>query len=205
MAKKNVAFILDRSGSMASIWDEVVGGYKHFVEERQKEGDVKFTLVAFDNEYEVIHDKKPISEVSSNLGDNNISPRGSTALLDAVGKAINSLGKTKKAMVVIFTDGLENASHEFKKSQIKELIDKKQKAGWGFVFMGADQDAFAESVQFGMMRGQTVSFQSGIKGSSLGSIAAASTATADYFNTGSYEVPETFVPDEDSSKTPTTP
>jgi Mg-chelatase subunit ChlD len=205
LAKKHVAFILDRSGSMGSIWDEVQGGYKHFVEEQQKQGDIKFSLTAFDNYIDKVIDGKPISEVSSKLPE-SVVPRGTTALLDAVGKTINAIGKNKKqVMVVIFTDGYENASHEFTKAQVKSLIEERRAAGWGFAFLGADQDAFAEGAQFGMVRGSTMSFQSGVKGSSLGSIAAASSATMGYFATGDVSLPEEYKPDTETKTVTPTP
>ena len=202
MAKKgsgsHIAFILDRSGSMGQIWDDVKGGFKQFIEDQKAEGDPKFSLTVFDTEVDQPYDKVPLSEVSDDLDkiEPRVYPRGSTALLDAVGKTINSLDKrAKKVMVVIFTDGLENSSTEYKKADIKKIVDERQQAGWGFLFLGADQDAFAEGVQFGMLRGQTASFDSAVAGSVGATMGVGSRSTSAYlYKNKNVSVPDKVTP-----------
>ena len=169
MSKKNltdITVVLDRSGSMSSIREEAENGLNHFISE-QKEipGYANFTLVKFDTEYEVAHKGVNIQEV----GECTIEPRGMTALLDAVGKAINETGERLRDMeeasrpglvvFVIVTDGAENSSHEFTKAQIKEMIEKQQSTySWQFTFLGANQDAFAEASSMGIAAISTMTY-----------------------------------------------
>lgn len=119
----DVTLVVDRSGSMVSIWKEAEGGINAFIDEQKKNaGECVFTLVHFDSEYEFVHKGVPIGQVGSYA----LQPRGMTALLDAVGRAINEAGERLSAMpeaerpllvaFVIVTDGQENASHEFSKA-----------------------------------------------------------------------------------------
>jgi hypothetical protein len=208
VAKKNnhIAFILDRSGSMSSMWDEVKGGYKNFVREQQKgDNEPKFSLTEVDQPY----DKVAVSEVPPSLDAIKpaVYPRGATALLDAVGKTINSLDqKAKRVMVVIFTDGFENSSREYTLPQIKALVEERKAAGWAFLFLGADQDAFASGNAMGVSRGSTVTFDYAVRGSSMGTIAVAASATNTYFNTGTYDnLPEEFTPEDVKPKSKKAP
>lgn len=155
----HIAMIIDRSGSMSSCWSDVVGGYKTIVEDNQKlEGKCTFTLVAFDDRYEVIEDFTPISDVNSTL---SIRPRGSTALLDAIGKTIVSVGeklasmkeslRPMKVCIMIQTDGYENASREFKKEDIQKLIkEQSDKYSWEFMFLGASLASVEEARSYGI-------------------------------------------------------
>lgn len=154
----DVTVVLDRSGSMSSCQAEAENGVNHFVEEQRKQpGDCTFSLVQFDTEYEFVHRGVKIAEVPKF----HLVPRGMTALLDAVGRAINETGVRLSAMnendrpglvvFVIVTDGAENSSHEFKKPQIKEMIERQQKDyQWQFTFLGANQDAFGEAAALGI-------------------------------------------------------
>lgn len=154
----DVTVVLDRSGSMRSCKDEAENGVNHFVDEQRKHpGDCTFSLVQFDTEYEFVHRGVKIADVPKFV----LVPRGMTALLDAVGRAINETGARLAAMnendrpglvvFVIVTDGAENSSHEFKKPQIKELIERQQKDyQWQFTFLGANQDAFGEAQALGI-------------------------------------------------------
>ncbi len=162
----DITVVLDRSGSMSSCQKEAQNGLNHFVDSQKKEkGSANFTLVQFDTEYEFVHKGIPISKVPSC----KLQPRGMTALLDAVGKAINEtderLGKTSGkeepglVVFVIITDGQENSSHEYNKEQVKELIDKRQKeSNWQFTFLGANQDAFAEAGGIGIGKVSTLNY-----------------------------------------------
>lgn len=154
----DITVILDRSGSMASIHADAEGGLNTFInEQKSTEGDANFTLVQFDDKYDIVHDGIKIDDVPHCT----LTPRGSTALLDAVGKTINTLGerlaKTPESdrpglvVVVIVTDGGENASHEFNRAQIQAMIEHQQeKYDWEFVYLGANQDAFAEAHAMGI-------------------------------------------------------
>lgn len=155
----DITLVVDRSGSMASIREDAQGGINTFIKDQAAQpGKCTLTLVHFDHEYEVVHDGKPINEVT----EYGLTPRGSTALLDAVGRAINTTGARLAAMkeedrpglvsVVIVTDGQENASQEFTKARIKEMITHQQDVyKWQFTFLGADQDAFAEASSMGIL------------------------------------------------------
>ena len=158
--KTDITVVLDRSGSMASIAGDVIGGLNTFIQaQAQVEGEACFTLVQFDNEYEVVHAHVPVQDVPP-LTDQTYVPRGSTALLDAIGRTIVATGarlammaEADRPQVVIFavqTDGLENASHEFSRQQVFDMI-RHQEANyaWQFVFLAADQDAIAEGDKMG--------------------------------------------------------
>ncbi|MFA6654109.1 MAG: vWA domain-containing protein, partial [Candidatus Delongbacteria bacterium] len=145
--------VLDRSGSMESVADDAIGGFNTFIEEQKKQpGTMSVTLVLFDHEYLVPFKNKDIMKVEP-LNRKSYVPRGVTALLDAVGRTVNEAGselskkkekdRPEKVIVCILTDGLENASKEFKIEQIKKLIEhQKEKYSWDFVFLAANQDAF---------------------------------------------------------------
>jgi uncharacterized protein YegL len=154
----DITVVLDRSGSMAACKDEAENGLNHFVSEQKKAvGSARFTLVQFDTEYEFVHRGADIQTV----GPHTLTPRGMTALLDAVGRAINETGERLKALpeaerpglvlFVIVTDGQENSSHEFKSPQVREMIERQQSVyQWKFTFLGANQDAFAEAAAMGI-------------------------------------------------------
>ena len=163
----DVTVVLDRSGSMASCRDDAEGGLNTFIEEQKKHpGETLFTLVQFDTEYEFVHKGKPIREV----GPCQLVPRGMTALLDAVGRAIAETGERLAAMpepdrpglvvFVIVTDGQENSSKEYTKPQIKEMIERQQNDyKWQFSFLGANQDAFAEAGGIGIALDGTANYK----------------------------------------------
>lgn len=154
----DITVVMDRSGSMGGCQQEAENGLNHLVDDQKKQdGECNFTLVQFDNEYDVVHDGVPISEVP----ELKLVPRGMTALNDAVGKAINTVGERLGKMddndrpalvtMVIITDGGENASHEFTSKVIKEMITtQEEKYAWKFIFLGANQDAFAEGGKIGV-------------------------------------------------------
>ncbi len=156
----DITLVVDRSGSMKSCLSDAEGGINHFIEEQKTgDGDAVLTLVQFDNEYEFVHSGVPVSEVPSF----RLRPRGGTALLDAVGRAINEAGERLDKMpedqrpgcvvFVIVTDGHENASKEFTQAQVRELITNQRDAyNWQFTFLGADEKAFDEAVAMGISR-----------------------------------------------------
>lgn len=162
----DITLVVDRSGSMGSIREDAEGGVNAFIEEQKRaDGEAVLTLVQFDTEYEFLHRGVPINEVEPY----KLAPRGMTALLDAVGRAINETGGRLAAMpeeqrpglviFVIVTDGLENSSSEFTRDQIREMIQHQQeKYNWQFTFLGADQDAFAEAGAMGIDSAGVASF-----------------------------------------------
>jgi Mg-chelatase subunit ChlD len=149
-------FILDRSGSMETCRDDTIGGFNAFLNEQKADGGT-LTLILFDHEYELLYECKPINDVEP-LTMQTFVPRGSTALLDAIGRAIKECKTQTIPTVVILTDGHENASHTYTKAHIKDLIAERQKDGWTFVYLGANQDAFAEASSIGIGAGQTLNF-----------------------------------------------
>ena len=149
-------FLLDRSGSMETCWDDTIGGFNAFVQDQKALGGT-LTLIQFDHEYTVSYSAVPIAEVNP-LTRETFKPRGSTALLDAIGRMIKEWKGATKPTVVIFTDGLENASRVYTKAHIKDLIDARQKDGWTFVYLGANQDAFEEAASIGVAPQGTVNF-----------------------------------------------
>jgi len=152
--------ILDESGSMGMVTNDTIGGFNVFLETHQKmPGDANLTLVKFDTKYEIVHNGVDVRSVQP-LNKNTYVPSGATALLDAVGRAIDELGKRYdilsdeekpgKVIFLIITDGEENSSREYKLAQIKEKTTKRQDVDkWEFIFMGANQDAWAEAGKMG--------------------------------------------------------
>jgi len=168
--------ILDRSGSMGSMRQEAIGGINAFIEEQKKvPGEAKLTIVLFDNEYLLASNREPIQNVKL-FDETTYQPRGTTALLDAVGRTILDIGrildntpdaeKPETVVVAILTDGEENASKDFKKEKIKEMIEHQQtKYGWKFIFLAADPKAFADATQhYGIKVADARLFDSSAKG-----------------------------------------
>ena len=156
-----LVFILDRSGSMSGLEKDTIGGFNSMLEKQRKEpGDAVVSTVLFDNETEVIHDRVVIADVP-NLTDKEYFVRGCTALLDAVGGAIQHIGNVhkyarkedvpEKTLFIITTDGMENASHHYTYDKVRNMIERqKERYGWEFLFLGANIDAAAEAKRFGI-------------------------------------------------------
>ena len=165
----DITIILDRTGSMEPIRDDTIGGFNRFVEDQKKvPGACALTLAQFDSQdpYEVVHRGRAIAEIPALTRDTYV-PRAATPLLDAIGRGINDTGKRLadlpeaerpgKVIFVIITDGLENASKEFKKATIKEMVERQRAAyKWEFVFLGANMDAIAEGGQMGFAAGASM-------------------------------------------------
>ena len=162
----DITLVVDRSGSMAQVREDAEGGVNSFIEQQAKEpGEALLTLVQFDTEYEFLHKGVPISQVPKY----ELVPRGMTALLDAVGRAINETGERLAKMdehdrpglvvFVVMTDGQENSSKEFSKADIKAMIQRQQDTyHWHFTFLGANQDAFAEAGGMGIAAAGVANF-----------------------------------------------
>ena len=162
--KKNLTelvFILDRSGSMAGLEADTIGGFNAMIEKQRGEpGEAVISTVLFDNETEVIHDRVSLDRVPA-LTEKEYDVRGCTALLDAVGGAIHHIGnvhkyareedRPEKTLFVITTDGLENASRRYTYDKVKTMIERQRKRyGWEFLFLGANIDAAREAARFGI-------------------------------------------------------
>ncbi len=167
----HITFLLDRSGSMESIASDVIGGFNRFLADQQGEGnDAAMTLVQFDSQddHEVLTDGLPIATVKP-LSPATFQPRGSTPLFDAIGKVLDRATvrvdarakanlPVEEQLVVLFTDGEENVSRTFTAPAIKALIKAKEDLGWSFMFLGANQDAFASGERLGVAPGNISNF-----------------------------------------------
>ena len=163
-----LVYIIDRSGSMHSLTSDTVGGYNAFIEEQKKlEGQAYLTTVLFDDRYELFCDHVDIME-AKHMTEADCHARGCTALMDAVGKTINSVGarlaktpedqRPSKVLFMIMTDGYENASKEFSRSAVKKMIEHQQTVySWQFLFVGAGIDAYAEAASLGISGDYTAS------------------------------------------------
>lgn len=159
----HIVCILDRSGSMSSLTTEVIGSFNEFLADQRKEkGRAKVTLVLFDDKYEVVYDRVKLKDVPD-LTEKEYFARGMTGMYDAIGKTLTSIDDPD-AIVLIQTDGFENSSHEYNQAQVKELIDKKEKKGWQFLFLGADIDTKTVGSGMGINAASSVSFDKSSKG-----------------------------------------
>ncbi len=147
-----IVFILDKSASMSSVKSDTIRGYNAFLQE-QKElpGDADFTLVQFSTGVDNTYTSVPIVDANE-LTELTYRPSGWTALYDAIGAGIEAVQGSSKVLVAILTDGEENRSTEYTGTRIKELIKEKTAAGWEFVFLAANQDAFATGSGLGFSR-----------------------------------------------------
>ena len=173
-----MVFVLDRSGSMISLTADTIGGFNELIEKQKKiEGDAYVTTVLFDHEYELLHDHVALGEVAP-LTDREYFARGGTALLDAVGRTINTVGARLAAtpeeerpahvVFVITTDGMENASCEYTAKQVREMVEHQQrKYSWQFVFLGANMDAVAEAGKLGISASHAANFAPSQRGVSM--------------------------------------
>ncbi|MDF2943903.1 MAG: hypothetical protein K0S01_2761 [Herbinix sp.] len=171
-------FILDRSGSMSGLESDTIGGYNAMLGKQKKEpGEAVITTVLFDDKYELLHDRINLRGIQP-ITDNEYFVRGSTALLDAVGKTINKIGNAQKhtaederaehVMFVITTDGMENASREFSYEKIRQMIERqKSKYGWEFIFLGANIDAIATAERFGIREDRATNYNADSEGTLL--------------------------------------
>jgi uncharacterized protein YegL len=156
-----IVFILDRSGSMHGLEKDTIGGYNAFVESQKKvEGKARMTTVLFDDQYELLYSGRNIQEVRALTGKEYFT-RGSTALLDAIGKTITDVGRRlketpedqrpSKVLFMITTDGYENASRKYSYKEINDMITlQRERYSWEFIFMGANIDAAKEAVNLGI-------------------------------------------------------
>ncbi|MBP2656323.1 MAG: hypothetical protein H6Q73_3892 [Firmicutes bacterium] len=173
-----LVFILDRSGSMSGLESDTIGGYNAMLEkQKQEDGEAVITTVLFDDKYELLHDRINLRGIAP-ITDKEYYVRGNTALLDAVGKTINKIGNVQKhtaederaehVMVVITTDGMENASCEFSYDKVRRMIEhQKSKYGWEFIFFGANIDAIATAERFGICKDMATNYNADSEGTAL--------------------------------------
>lgn len=154
-----ILFILDRSGSMEAMAEEAISGFNSFLKDQRRcEGKARLSLTLFDHEYTPIIQSMSLDSVPM-LNDKNYEPRGATALLDAVGRSIDDCKQrqqkmpkasdTSRVIVVVLTDGLENASKDYDYKRVKKLIDKQKKSGWEFLFLASDLETSKDAKNFG--------------------------------------------------------
>ncbi len=181
MTKNNVTelvFILDRSGSMAGLESDTIGGFNAMIEKQRKvEGKCYVSTVLFDNVSEVLHDRVKLSKIKP-MTEEEYTVRGCTALIDSIGGAINHIGNIHKyarpedvpahTMFVITTDGMENASRRYTSEQVKKMIEQqKAKYGWEFLFIGANIDAVETARKYGIDEDRAVNYNADKKGTKL--------------------------------------
>ena len=164
-----IVFILDRSGSMSGLEADTIGGYNALLaKQRGEPGEARLSTVLFNHDTEVLHDRVDIRAVAP-LTDRDYRVGGSTALLDAIGGAIDHIGRIHKharpedrpahTLLVIATDGMENASHRYSGREIKKMIERQRdKYGWEFLFLGANVDAFADAERLGIDRDHATNY-----------------------------------------------
>lgn len=173
-----LVFILDRSGSMAGLEQDTIGGFNSMIEKQKKqEGICYVSTVLFDHVSEVLHDRVRLDNITP-MTDRDYTVRGSTALIDAIGGAIHHIGNIHKyareedvpehTMFVITTDGMENASHRYTSEQVKNMIEnQKKKYGWEFLFIGANIDAVETAARYGIDKDRAVNYNADKKGTHI--------------------------------------
>lgn len=173
-----LVFILDRSGSMAGLESDTIGGFNSLIEkQRKQDGECYVSTILFDHVSEVLHDRVKLSEINK-LTENDYTVRGATALIDAIGGAIHHIGNVHKyarpedvpehTMFVIMTDGMENASRRYSSDKVKRMIEhEKEKYGWEFLFIGANIDSVETARHFGIGADRSVNYYADSQGTAV--------------------------------------
>ena len=168
-----LVIIIDRSGSMHGLEEDVIGGFNKLIEEQKKEGETKVTTIVFNNNVTFVHEEVDINTIKP-LDRRSYIPFGCTALLDAIGNGIGFI-KSKHAKLKveelpkhtifsIMTDGLENASREYSYKMVKDMIELQKKCGWDFIFQAANIDTEYEANRLGIDTDMAVSFNASSEG-----------------------------------------
>lgn len=163
-----LVMILDRSGSMSGLESDTVGGFNSMIrEQKEGEGEVLVSTILFSNASEVLHDRVPIEKIGP-MTEKDYRVGGCTALIDAIGGAIRHVKNVHKyirpedvpahTMFIITTDGMENASRRYSSAEVKEMIGEQKKAGWEFLFLGANIDAVETAASFGIDEDRAVDY-----------------------------------------------
>lgn len=182
MRKKNniteLVFILDRSGSMSGLEQDTIGGFNAMIDkQKRQDGECYVSTVLFDDASEVLHDRVKLSEIKK-MTEDDYYVRGCTALIDAIGGAIQHIGNIHKyarpedvpahTMFVITTDGMENASRHYDSATVKKMIERqKRKYDWEFLFIGANIDAVETAARFGIEKERAVNYHADKKGTKV--------------------------------------
>ena len=173
-----LVFILDRSGSMAGLEEDTIGGFNAMIEkQRQVEGECLVSAVLFDHESIVLYDRVPLEKVRKMTRD-DYTVRGSTALIDAIGGAVHHIGNVhkyaraedvpEKTLFVITTDGMENSSRRYTSDEVKKKVERqKEKYGWEFLFLGANIDAVETAKHFGIGADRAVNYNADRMGTAV--------------------------------------
>ncbi len=173
-----LVFILDRSGSMSGLESDTIGGYNSMLRKQKNEpGEAVVTTVLFDDRYELLHDRINLKGIAP-MTSREYFVRGSTALLDAVGRTISKIGnaqkhtadaeRAEKVLFVITTDGMENASREYSTDKVRRMIERqKERYGWEFIFLGANIDAVKTAASFGIHEDRAVNYNADSPGTQL--------------------------------------
>ena len=173
-----LVFILDRSGSMAGLEGDTIGGFNAMIEKQKKEpGEAYVSTILFDNVSEVLHDRISLDAIPK-MTDRDYTVRGCTALIDAIGGTIKHIGNIHKyarpedvpehTMFIITTDGMENASRRFSSDEVKKMIERqKAEFGWEFLFIGANIDAVQTAAQFGIGHDRAVNYHADSQGTQV--------------------------------------
>lgn len=192
--KTEIVFILDRSGSMAGLEKDTIGGYNAMLKkQKQLAQQATVTTVLFDDEYTLLHDRIDINGIAP-ITEKEYEVRGATALLDAIGKSIIKMeqvqnatlveARAEKVLFVITTDGEENASVEFSYPKIKKLVERQKERGWEFIFLGANIDAIGEASKLGIESERAVQYHADSEGTQV-NFATLSEAIVEFRQTGS--------------------
>ena len=173
-----LVFILDRSGSMAGLENDTIGGFNSLIEKQKKQdGKCYVSTVLFDHKAEVLHDRVDLEKINP-ITEQDYYVRGCTALLDALGGAIHHIGNIHKyarsedvpehTMFVIMTDGCENASRRYSSDKVKAMIERqKNKYGWEFLFIGANIDAVETAERYGINEDRAVNYHADSQGTAV--------------------------------------
>lgn len=173
-----LVFILDRSGSMAGLEADTIGGFNAMIEKQKKQdGECFVSTVLFDGVSEVLHDRVRLSEIKP-MTDEDYTVRGCTALIDALGGAIHHISNIHKyarpedvpenTMFIITTDGMENASRKYSSHKVKSMIERqKEKYGWEFLFIGANIDAVETAARYGIGADRAVNYNADKEGTGV--------------------------------------
>jgi hypothetical protein len=199
-----ISFILDETGSMTSCKDATIEGYNEYIKSLQKDKEAKkakFTLTKFNSEkIEIVHNAIAVKDVPE-LNNDTYMPDHMTPLYDAIGKTIKGIEKAttdENVLVIIQTDGYENHSKEYDRQKIYDMIEKKQKDGWTFAFLGADIDAYAAGMDLGISKRSIHAYSSSNTRKTFGGVMAS--ATINYASTGGSQTSEFFEGEDDENK-----
>jgi hypothetical protein len=194
-----VCVVLDETGSMYSIKDDTIGGYNEYIDSLRDQKNTKVLLVRFNSNEIKVGEITSIKDATE-LTDKNYTPQAATPLYDAIAKAVYEVENVERNRHIIFailTDGLENASREYNKKLIFEIIKDKTGEGWKFVYLGANQDAFAVGAGLGIAKGNVLNYDTGKIGETLNIMTS---STRRYMQDPSKKLSEDYFDDEDREK-----